>query len=340
MHHHYPLVSIIVAIYNIKTYLPQCIESIINQDYANLEVILVDDCSTDGSKQICDAYAEQDSRISVIHHTINQRHSKTRNDGLDEATGDFIVFVDGDDWLASDFISYMLHVITVTQADIAINLVNYTTRDTSQVPDAPIQMWTAEKTLTELLYPHLPVGVWNKIYRRDFIENNHLRFLDRYTAEGELFINTAVQYANRIGVGCHKAYYYRLNNAQSATTQYDVKQGTESTRVLREINNNLTIRTRSVLAAVNQHIWLNEFWTIRQIFGTRTQNKNAELLHNCKAYVRRHFWPVVVDEKRFSKRIKYFATGLFPIVMAKLKNLQFDISLHRDQLKHNIERKY
>lgn len=335
-----PLVSVIVAVYNIEPFVGTCIRSILNQDYQNLEVILVDDCSTDGSQKICDSYAAQDPRISVIHHAVNQRLSKTRNTGLDAATGEFIAFVDGDDWLAPDFVSYMLHVITVTQSDMAINLVNYTTRDTSQIPDTPIQTWTAEKALTELLYPHLTVGAWNKMYRRDFIEQNQLRFLDRYTAEGELFINTAVQFANRIGVGCHKVYYYRLNNAQSATTRYDVKQGTESTRVLREIKDNLTIRTSSVLAAANQHIWLNEFWTIRQILGTGTRDKNAELLHHCKAYVRRNFWPVVVDEQRFGKKMKYLATGLFPITMAKLKNLQFDAPLRRDQLKHNIEHKY
>lgn len=331
-----PMVSVIVAIYNIEPFVGTCIRSILNQNYRNLEVILVDDCSTDGSGRICDAYAAQDPRISVIHHAVNQRHSKTRNDGLDAATGEFIIFVDGDDWLAPDFVAYMLHVITVTKSDMAINLAHFTTRDASQVPDTPIQTWSAEKTLTELLYPHLTVGVWNKIYCRDFIEKNRLRFMNRYTAEGDLFINTAVQYANHVGVGCHKSYYYRLNNTQSATTRYDVKQGTEATQVLCEIKNDLVIRTHSVLAAADQHIWLNEFWTIRQILGTGTRDKNAKLLRNCKAYVRRNFWPVVVDEQRFSKKIKYLVTGLFPITMARLKNLQFDASLRKDLRKHNI----
>lgn len=337
MNEHYSLVSIIVAIYNIKPYLQQCIDSIIKQDHTNLEIILVDDCSTDGSGAICDDYAAQDPRVSVIHHSVNQRLSKTRNDGLHAATGEFIVFVDGDDWLAPDFVSYMLHVITVTKSDMAINLAHFTTRDTIQIPDTPIQTWSAEKTLTELLYPHLTVGVWNKIYRHDFIERNQLRFVNRYTAEGDLFINTAVQYANHIGVGCHKAYYYRLNNTQSATTRYDVRQGTEATRVLREIKKNLVIRTHSVLAAADQHIWLNEFWTIRQILGTGTRDKNAELLQRSKEYVKRNFWPVVVDEQRLGKKIKYLATGLFPITMARLKNLQFDASLRKDLRKHNIK---
>lgn len=336
---HHPLVSICVAIYNIKPYLQQCIDSILKQGYTNLEIILVDDCSTDGSGSVCDDYVAQDPRVSVIHHSVNQRLSRTRNSGLEAATGEFIVFVDGDDWLAPDFISYMLHVITATESDMAINLAHYTTRDMSQIPDTPIQTWTTEKALTELLYPHLTVGAWNKIYRRDFIERNHLKFLDRYTAEGELFITTAVQYANHVGVGCHKAYYYRLNNTQSATTKYDVKQGTESTQVVREIRDNLIIRTHSVLAAADQHIWLNVFWTIRQILGTRTRDEDAELLRNCKKYVRQNFWSVVVNERRPSKKIKYLITGFLPITMARLKNLQFVASLRKDLYKHNFKQK-
>lgn len=332
-------VSIIVAVYNVEKFLQRCINSIINQDYYNIEIILVDDCSTDSSGRICDKYSMQDQRIQVIHHTKNMRAGAARNTGMDAATGEFIVFVDGDDWLASDFISYMLHVITVTKSDMAINLVNFTTRDKMQVPDVPIQTWTAEKALTELLYPHLPVGAWNKIYRRNFIERNQLRFKDRYTAEGDLFINTSVQYANHIGVGCHKSYYYRMNNTQSATTRYDVKQGTEATRVLREIKDNLVIRTPSVLAAADQHIWLNEFWTIRQILGTGTQDENSELLRSSRKYIKRNFWTVVIDEQRFSKRIKYLVTGLFPITMARLKNLQFDACLRRDLRRNDVEYK-
>ena len=90
------LVSVIVAVYNIEEYLPRCVESIMHQTYRKLEIILVDDGSTDGSGDICDEYAGKDDRILVIHKK-NGGLSDARNAGLERASGDYIGFVDGDD---------------------------------------------------------------------------------------------------------------------------------------------------------------------------------------------------------------------------------------------------
>ncbi len=92
------LVSVIVAVYNIEEYLPRCVESIMHQTYRKLEIILVDDGSTDGSGDICDEYAGKDDRILVIHKK-NGGLSDARNAGLERASGDYIGFVDGDDWI-------------------------------------------------------------------------------------------------------------------------------------------------------------------------------------------------------------------------------------------------
>ena len=94
-------VSIIVPVYNVESYLNECIDSIINQTYRNLEIILIDDGSTDLSGEICDRYKEIDSRILVIHQK-NQGAANAKNNGLDLATGDYISFVDSDDFIEKD----------------------------------------------------------------------------------------------------------------------------------------------------------------------------------------------------------------------------------------------
>lgn len=94
-----PLISVIVPIYNVETYLPQCINSILESTYTNLEVILVDDGSTDNSNQICDEFKAKDSRCKVIHQ-INSGLSAARNMGLKEAKGEYISFIDGDDYIS------------------------------------------------------------------------------------------------------------------------------------------------------------------------------------------------------------------------------------------------
>ena len=324
-------VSIIVAIYNIEQYIEECIESIINQDYKNLEIILVDDCSKDKSGKICDYYSNKDKRIKVIHHTTNMRHSAVRNDGLDAATGDFVVFVDGDDWLAQDFVSYMLNVIISTESDMAINLVNFTSRDLQQVEKDKIEVWSAEKATAELLFPHVTVGCWNKIYKRDFIEKNKLRFRTYlFTAEGDRFINEASQRANKVGVGNRKVYYYRLNNVNSATTKYDIRQSQGAIFAFEEIENELIIKTPYVLNALNQHKWLNYLWNIRQIKALHLEKEYRDEYNKSIKYIRRNFISVSSGEINKNKKIKYIIYGLFPIISSNILNLRFKKRLQND----------
>lgn len=96
------LISVIVPVYNVENYLCKCVDSIINQTYNNLEIILVDDGSTDGSASICDEYVLKDSRVKVIHKE-NGGVSSARNIGIAEASGEYICFVDSDDWLELDY---------------------------------------------------------------------------------------------------------------------------------------------------------------------------------------------------------------------------------------------
>lgn len=335
-----PKVSIIVAIYNIEKYIGKCIGSIINQDYPNIEIILVDDCSKDASGKICDEYAEKDSRILVIHNENNMRQPEVRNTGLDHATGDYIVFVDGDDWLASDYVTYMLKVITETKSDMAINIVNFTTRDIKQVKNQKSQIWSAEKATAELLFPHITVGAWNKIYSRDFIEKYNLRFRSElFTAEGDRFINDAAQRANHVGVGCRKVYYYRLNNTGSATTKYDIRQSEGALFAMQEIEKDLIIRTPYVMNALHQHIWLNHFWNIRQILALKLKSEKRDSYLKSLNYIRKYAFSVAKGEPAINKKIKYCLTGIFPILIAKSKNALFDLKLKIDVIRYrHIER--
>lgn len=102
-----PLISVIVPVYKVERFLPKCVESILNQTYRNLELILVDDGSPDGSGRLCDAYSVQDSRVRVLHKE-NGGLSDARNAGLDVAAGDYLSFVDGDDWIEPDTCAAML----------------------------------------------------------------------------------------------------------------------------------------------------------------------------------------------------------------------------------------
>lgn len=115
-----PLISVIIPVYNVEKYLRQCLESVIGQTYINLEIILVDDGSTDGSSKICDDFAAIDDRIVVIHQ-YNAGLSSARNAGLDIMKGDYVSFVDSDDWIEKDMFAILLSSLEDEKADIAIS---------------------------------------------------------------------------------------------------------------------------------------------------------------------------------------------------------------------------
>ena len=113
-------VTVIVPIYNVAEYLEKCLSSISGQTYKNLQIILVDDGSTDDSGRICDRYQEQDARIIVIHKT-NEGLVKARKTGIFNATGKYICYVDGDDWIESDMIECFIKDLERTEADLIVS---------------------------------------------------------------------------------------------------------------------------------------------------------------------------------------------------------------------------
>lgn len=114
-----PLITVVVPVYNVESYLERCIQSIIKQSYKNLEIILVDDGSTDASGKICDYYKKIDKRIIVIHKT-NGGLSSARNIGIENSNGIFITFVDSDDWIAIDYCEYLYEIMRSNNADMSM----------------------------------------------------------------------------------------------------------------------------------------------------------------------------------------------------------------------------
>ena len=112
-----PLISVIVPVYNVEDYLAQCIGSIRRQTYANLEIILVDDGSTDGSGRLCDGFAQKDARVRAVHQQ-NSGVSAARNAGLDMAKGDYLYFLDGDDWALETMVEETVSIMEAGGYDL------------------------------------------------------------------------------------------------------------------------------------------------------------------------------------------------------------------------------
>lgn len=182
------LVSIIIPVYNVRPYLEEALNSVLRQTYTNLEILLIDDGSTDGSGEVCDEYACRDNRIHVIHQR-NHGLSAARNAGLDVMTGDLTAFLDPDDAYADSFIEVLLNTVMTENVDLA--MCGYTTHHTTGPLCYPGNgkdqsllrpgLYDRADALRALVDNALNVGVWNKLYRRDLWRD--LRFPDGHVYE-------------------------------------------------------------------------------------------------------------------------------------------------------------
>lgn len=162
-----PLVSIVVPVYNVEDFIVRCVDSILCQTYSNIEVILVDDGSQDRSSEICDVYANKDSRVKVVHQS-NGGISSARNCGIKNANGDFLMFVDGDDFVEKDYCAYALKLALEYKVDIVSFGYNdfYTDRIERQtIKENEERILTKEEALLELNGGKILSFAWNKIYR-------------------------------------------------------------------------------------------------------------------------------------------------------------------------------
>lgn len=215
-----PLVSVIVPIYKIDRYVGVCIESILNQTYNDLEIILVDDGSPDRCPEICDLYASKDSRIKVIHKE-NGGLVSARKAGLKVATGSYIGYVDGDDWVGPGFIHSLYCSIKESDADIAIagfsrDLFNSTKNILNAIPSGVYEGEALESVKKQMIsygpfYRHgITTYLWNKLFKREVIEPYQMAMDDRITiGEDAATTYPAIMASKKIVISDNCAYHYR-----------------------------------------------------------------------------------------------------------------------------------
>lgn len=203
------LISIVIPAYNVEKYLDECLQSVINQTYGHLEIIIVDDGSTDSTPQICDEFALKDDRITVIHKE-NGGLSSARNAGVVIATGEYITFIDSDDYVTFDYVEQLYHTLKKDNADISIlsSTVNSDYLHVGIVEES--KKLTATSAVEEMLKEKsIHTSSCGKLYRKDF-------FSDVRFPEGRIYEDYATTYllfekASLISIIPVKKYYYRDN---------------------------------------------------------------------------------------------------------------------------------
>lgn len=259
-----PLISIIVPIYNVESYVEECIQSIIKQTYKNLDIILIDDGSKDSSGEICEKYKKIDSRICVVHQE-NQGLSSARNTGLKLANGEYIQFIDGDDFISVDMIENLYEIMEKEHADI-VTCSSYTYKNGEIVKkeySKSINIYNKEEAIKEIILDKkIRFYAWDKLYKKTLWKD--IKFPEGRRFEDIAVTPIVIKNADKVVFYDCPLYYYRIRTG-SIMSQKSKEQQLEYIESVLETNNYLRNNVKGIEDYVDYnivHATINVFYVI------------------------------------------------------------------------------
>lgn len=229
------LYSIIIPVYNVERYLKRCLDSVMEQSYRNIEIILVDDGSNDSSGSMCDDYAKIDNRIIVVHKQ-NAGLGMARNTGIENSKGDYLLFVDSDDYISKDLIKDCDAELSRNQYDIVcfdyaefengrINYSNYSGVKSEFYDDDVVNIFLSEMIYNKENRKRYHDSAWNKLYSKELINRTNFRFVsEREFISEDYYSNLILFYGVKSVLNLPKVYYFYCYNGTSLTRSFDEKR--------------------------------------------------------------------------------------------------------------------
>lgn len=330
-----PLVSIIVPIYNVEKYIVKVVDSLCNQDYRSIEIILVDDGSPDNSSIIIDDLALKDDRIKVIHKK-NGGVSSARNVGLSMTKGKYIMFVDGDDWVEPTYVSFFVNMVDESNYALGMNRNYYDDSGMTKVDSDNFMIIDKNKTAESIYNGDIFVAVWNKIYRKQFLEDNNIRFNEEiWFGEGMLFNIECLKFTNEIAV-CEKSLYHQTPNQESAMRAFNLNSffcGIKSMEMQKQIIDSFS---ESVKKAWELHIYGYNRSIIDGLIKTNAVNKHKAVYKKYVKQLRRNIAIPMKYEKRFKTKIVWLLYFIFPSIISNLMIKRGNRLIKRPAMKSQV----
>ena len=310
-----PLVSIVIPVYNVASYLEQCLDSVENQIYKNIQVIMVNDGSTDNSLEICSKYEKKGWLL------INQKNgglSCARNTGLSHATGEYIVFVDSDDWIDQDFIKNLLEVAVDTGADIVESGIRwqYPDREYEEVVEKKYIL-SKQDALSAYLLQTMPIhsAVWCKIYKRDIFEENSLKFEVGKLHEDGFFTYRAMYASPSYVVIPYVGYNYRQNRDGSIMSSQIKPQNILDVTEMMEERILFFKEKKEILLAEQAEAYYYRT-TLTNYNTSISVMENKELAENLKTKLMKDKKIILKNKWLGIKKIKFIMYFYFPHIYA------------------------
>ena len=323
-----PLISIIIPVYNEENYLKDTINAVINQEYKNLEIIIVDDGSKDNSRKIIDYYANIDNRIKTIYKE-NSGVSNSRNIALDSAMGKYVCFMDADDYISKDYVSYLYKILKETNAEISLvptpqkftSQSNIDFNISSENKDDKIEIWTGKKATEEMLYYRIKESSWCKLISMDLINKYKIRFNPELKCgEGFNFCTTCLQRAKRVAVGHKIIYFYRADNPHSAMTKFNIDMIRNGIKAIKLIDNNLIERDNDLVKASHYAFWHTHCDFFNTMVGCKAKDKYPEDYKEIKKICRKYANCSFSSHISTKEKVKGSLYLISPYITAKIIN--------------------
>lgn len=278
------VISVIIPVYNVQAYLPECLDSVISQDYRELEIILIDDGSKDDSGRICDAYAARDPRIRVIHQ-VNAGAGAAKNAGLRAATGEYLAFLDSDDYLEPGAYGHMVSLLRGKEADVVQCAFQYCYQDRTE--NGPAVYERAEEDVRSCLVryttdPTLAL-LWDKLYKRSLFDG--IFFEEGNVIDDEFFTYQGIMNAKTILHDDRVIYNYRIRRSSVMHAPHQEARKLADRLAFNKQRRNHIIERYPELRSVFDRDYLESliFWS-RSPYNT--QESFRQIKSSLKAYFR------------------------------------------------------
>lgn len=306
-------VSAIVPVYNVEKYLEQCIESILNQTLQDIEVICVNDGSTDSSKEILERFAKQDSRVKLINKE-NGGYGSACNKGLAQATGEFISIIEPDDYIDENMYSDLYNLAVKNQADI-VKSAYYEYNDPEDGAEYSLNKikWSEQynmpegevfelKDCSQLLYFH--PSIWSCLYKKDLLDKNNIKFVE---AKGGGWVDNPFQIqtlclSKRICYTDNAYYYYRLTNPNSSSNIVNISYPFDRSDEVHSFLQQESINDKNILA----HLYKREFSYIHIILGGITANLFGKAIKKIQEMINRMDCDIVYNNDNINEYERNF----------------------------------
>lgn len=323
----YPLVSVVVPVNNVEDYLEECVKSIQIGVYKNIEIVLVENGSTDSTGLICDQLAANDKRISVFHmDSIGV--SSARNFGINKSQGEYVCFVDADDIVSKDYIQYLITLVLEKKADIALST-NITTfcnsgnpiKDTEKIKVVE-RVGNSEDALEKiLLYQMTVVSCFSKIFKKSFLIKENIRFIDDlFIGEGFNFNVLAFSRTNKIVFSNKPIYFYRINNPNSAMTKVKVSKIVNGLSALDYLEDTLNKKSPRISKALNYAKWHTNFDFLMLMLSSNESKNNIKLFNNLVKETKKGKEASKLVPISCKEKIKAYCASMNPVLAGKLFN--------------------